>query len=191
MLRLSRFSKLAAAAAILLTGLAWAGEVPRPAPPLTVKTLRGEPLSLESLRGKVVLLEFFLTTCPHCQRTAGTIEPIWREYRSRGLEVLAVAINPDAAQLIPDFRARFGSTYPMALGSSDQVKAFAGISPVKTFFVPYIFLIDRKGVIRYEHPGEDAAFYQNENTNMRAEVDALVKEGAPARKSTAKAAKKG
>lgn len=48
-------------AAALSIGMACAGEIPRPAPPLTVKTPGGGQISLESLRGKVVLLEFILT----------------------------------------------------------------------------------------------------------------------------------
>lgn len=165
---------------------AWAGEVPRPAQPLTVVTPGGERLSLETLRGKVVLLKFFLTDCPHCQRSAENIMAIYREWRSRGLEVLGVAINADAGRLIPEFAQRFGVTFPLAVGNRSMLTTFAEISATARFFVPYIFLIDRKGTIRYEHPGGDQAFYNNEARNLRAELDMLLKEPAPTRKSAAR-----
>jgi len=167
---------------VLGAGIAIAGDVPRPAPPLTAKTPTGETISLQSLRGKVVLLEFFLTTCPHCQKTATIIEPLYKQWRPRGLEVLAVAINPDAPQLIPDFRNRFGSTFPIALGDPSMVHSFADISAVKQFFVPYVFMIDRKGVIRAEHPGGEEKFWLNQEANLRTELDTLLKEPAGARK---------
>ena len=174
---ISTFLRVAALSAVVM----WASDLPRPVPPLNLTTPTGEKISLESLRGKVVLLEFFLTECPHCQRSAGAIEPLYKQWRARGLEVVAVAINPDAKQRISEFRQRFNTTYPIALGDQTMVRTVGDLSVVKQFFVPYMFIIDRKGAIRYEHPGGDAAFYDNEAVNLRNELDALLKEPASAR----------
>lgn len=168
---------------------AWGGDIPRPAPPLTVPTPSGEKITLADFKGKVVLLKFFLTTCPHCQRSAGNIMPIYKEWKPRGMEVLGVAINPDARQAIPEFAQRFGVTYPMGIGDRLMVTTFAEISAVHNFYVPYIFLIDRKGMIRYEHPGTDQTFYGNEAQNLRSELESLLREPAGARKTTAAARK--
>jgi peroxiredoxin len=174
MMRLACLAALAAASVP-----AWAGEVPRPAPPLTALTPSGQKINLADYKGKVVLLKFFLTECPHCQRSAGIIMPIYNELRSRGLEVIGVAINPDAKTAIPDFARRFGVTYPMAMGDRLMLTRFADLSAVARFYVPYIFLIDRKGIIRFEHPGGDSAFYSNEAQNLRAELNALLGEATP------------
>src|SRR2546423_562557 len=104
--------------AALWAMVALAGDVPRPAPPLSMKTASGDSIALESFRGKVVLLEFFLTECPHCQRAATVLSPLYKQWRSRGLEIVAVAINPDAPQRIPEFIQRFNVTYPITLGDS-------------------------------------------------------------------------
>ncbi len=112
------------------------------------------------------------------------IGPIYKEWKSRGLEVLAVVINADAAQRIPEFRERFGVTYPLTIGNPSLMNEFAQISAVRRLFVPYIFLIDRKGVIRFEHEGADHAFYQNAEANMRAELDLLLRESATAKRKT-------
>jgi peroxiredoxin len=165
---------------------AFGADAPRPAPALNMVTARGERLSLSEFRGKVVVLKFFLTDCAHCQRTAGVIMPIYRELRTRGLEVIGVAINPDALQRVPEFVQRFGVTYPVTLGTRSTLTTFADLSAVARFYVPYIFMIDRQGTIRYVHPGDDKAFYDNEARNMRAEIEQLLKEPAQARKATKK-----
>ena len=169
-------------------GVARAAEVPRPAPQVSFKLPSGQALSLANFKGKVVLLKFFLTECPHCQRTTSHIVLIYREWKSRGLEVLGVAINPDARERLPEFAARFNVTYPLAMGDSGMVRTFGDLSVVKQFFVPYIFMIDRRGNIRYEHPGGDSSFYdaQKEEGNLRAELDKLLKEPGPARKASAR-----
>ena len=167
------------------TGLA--AELPRPAPPLNLISPAGERHTLEGLRGKVVLLEFFSTDCPHCQRSAGNIMTFYKELQPRGLEVLAVATNPGANRLIPPFALRFGVTYPMVVGNTDIMKAFA----TAALYVPYVFLIDRKGMIRFEHSGQDTAFHNNEIQNARAEIELLLKERpAPAKAAKKKAAPK-
>ncbi len=176
---------LALALSCALAG--WAGQIPRPAPALTIPTPSGQKIDLADHKGKVVVVKFFLTDCPHCQRSAGIIMPIYQEWKSRGLEVIGVSINPDAKQGIPDFARRFGVTYPMGMGDRLTLTTFAELSAVARFSVPYLFLIDRKGAIRFEHPGGDQVFYGNEAQNLRSEVDALLKEAAPAaaRKTTA------
>jgi len=176
--------------AVASTLAVWGGQVPRPAPALTVPTPSGVKITLADYKGKVVLVKFFLTDCPHCQRSAGVIMPIYREWRQRGLEVLGIAINPDAKYTIHEFAVRFGATYPMAIGNTPMVRTFGDLSAVQLFHVPYMFLIDRKGVIRFEHPGGDQAFYQNEAQNLRTELDALLKEPASAQSSARKPAAK-
>ncbi len=166
---------------VLCAAAALAADTPRPAPKLELMTFGGETFSLAANKGRVVLVKFFLTECNHCQRTARAIMPIYNEWKSRGLEVIGVAINPDAAQQVPDFRRRFGVTYPIARGDRSTLTTFGDISAVARFSVPYIFLVDRRGVIRYVHPGEDHAFYANESQNLRAQLDELLKEQAAAR----------
>ncbi len=186
MIRLSTLLGIAA----LSAALAWAGDAPRTAPPFEVQTSSGAAISIQSLRGKVVLLEFFLTECSHCQRTAGDLEPIYKEWRPRGLEVVSVAINPDAKERIPEFVRRFGVTYPIGLGNSGMIRTFGDLSAVMQVLVPYIFIIDRRGAIRHEHPGGDSAFFDNEAVNLRTELDTLLKESAKVRKAVRKPAPK-
>ena len=61
-----------------------------PAPHFVAKTLDGEKLTSESLKGKVVLIEFWATWCPPCRQDAPAVESIIKDFEKQGLVVLAV-----------------------------------------------------------------------------------------------------
>ena len=63
----------------------------RPAADFTLTTFAGAPLSLESLRGKVVMLNFWASWCrPACYEEAPALERTWREYKDKGVMVVGV-----------------------------------------------------------------------------------------------------
>ncbi len=160
---------------ILLLPIVAAGE-PRPSPELEFTTMDRRHLTLEQLRGKVVLVMFFSTDCPHCQRTTQLLKPIYDEFKPRGLEIVGLAINPAASGNLPAFATKYGAEFPLALGTRGDCTRFAGISVMTRFYVPYMFFVDRKGMIREQHGGSDRAFYRNEARNIRTAIEALLKE---------------
>ena len=160
---------------ILLLPMVAAGE-PRPSPELKFTTLEGRNLTLEQLKGKVVLVMFFSTDCSHCQRTARVLKPIYDEFKPRGLEVVGIAINPAAAGNLKGFATKYGAEFPLSLGTRGDCTRFAGISVMARFYVPYMFFVDRKGMIREQHGGSDRAFYRNEDRNIRTTIETLLKE---------------
>ncbi len=159
----------------------FAGEVPRPAKPLKATTLEGKTISLEQLKGKVVMVMFFNTDCPHCQKTTELLHPIYKEWKSRGLEILGLALNPSAAQNLGEFAQTYHAEFPLALTTRGECTRFAEIPLMERFYVPYIMFVDRNGMVRAEHPGQDRRFYADQENNIRAQLDALLKE--PAKKS--------
>ncbi len=62
-------------------------------PNYSAKTLSGEQFTSESLKGSVVLVEFWTTWCPYCRQDQPTIDAIERQYHSSGLMVLAVNVG--------------------------------------------------------------------------------------------------
>jgi thiol-disulfide isomerase/thioredoxin len=64
-----------------------------PAPKFYAKTMDGEKFDNQSLKGRVVLLQFWTTWCPVCKRDQESVETIVREYTPKGLIVLAVDVN--------------------------------------------------------------------------------------------------
>ena len=60
-------------------------QLPRPSPEFAVMMPGGKPLPLHTLKGKVVLLAFISTTCPHCQALTQELAGIQRDYAPRGV----------------------------------------------------------------------------------------------------------
>jgi thiol-disulfide isomerase/thioredoxin len=137
----------------LLALTAFALDVGKPTPSLTIQMNGGGSLQLTQYRGKVVALAFMLTTCPHCQNLTKLLSTITKEYEGKGVQIVGCAFNDDAPQLLPQ-----------ASG--------------KPFYVPHMVFLDRRGVIRGDFAGE-SDFMSHPELNIRTELDQLLKAGAP------------
>jgi cytochrome c biogenesis protein CcmG/thiol:disulfide interchange protein DsbE len=129
--------------------------VGRAATAFTLTTFDGQPLSLEGLRGKVVVLNFWASWCnPACYDEAPVLERGWRAWRDRGVIVVGVDIQdtPEAAQR---FLRQFDFTFPNVRDLTGKVSIDYGV-----YGVPETFFIDRRGRIRVKHVGSvtDAVF---------------------------------
>ena len=69
---------------ICLAGLAMGADVPRPSPDFAVNLTDGRQIHVNEYKGKVVVLAFILTTCPHCQFTSQVLTKLQQEYAPRG-----------------------------------------------------------------------------------------------------------
>src|SRR5688500_2325671 len=111
------------AAAAKLPDLPWRpseglGLIGTPAPAwVGVEWIRGGPLTLERLRGKVVLLRFWLTGCAYCTRTAPALNRLYRTHAARGLVVVGLhhpkseeTRSPDVVRQAAD---RLGFEFPV------------------------------------------------------------------------------
>ncbi|HKZ06964.1 MAG TPA: TlpA disulfide reductase family protein [Methylomirabilota bacterium] len=110
------------------------------APPLALSDLDGRSVSLASLRGDVVLLYFWATWCPYCEKELPTtVEQLARRYRDRRLSVLAVNIEEGRGKVLPWIR-RHGVTVPVLLDVDGDVT-----SEYRVTATPTAVLIDREG----------------------------------------------
>ena len=153
-------------------------DVTREAPELLLTDTNAKQIRLSHLRGKVVVLEFMLTTCPHCQNTAKLMSRLQKEYGPRGFQAISLPFNDDAPIAAPGFVAAHQVTHPVAAIQRDRVYEFAQLSPVMRHSVPIMVFIDRRGRIRAQYEG-DATFFQNEEANFRAKVLELLREPGP------------
>jgi peroxiredoxin len=169
-------------ALLLLTATAMlsAAAVPRPAPPLRMRTLSGDIASLWAMRGKVVVVMFFSTDCGHCHEAAKVLVPLYEEYKSRGFEMLGLATNSAAPNNLGRFADTFQVKFPLAVGSRVDWARF-GRFPVRGRppYVPHMLFVDRSGTIRAEFNGSDRPFYDNLEQRFRDVVESLLEE-APA-----------
>jgi peroxiredoxin len=155
--------------------------LPRPIPPSIFATPEGARIDLAQYKGKVVAVEFLLTTCPHCQRSSRLLQKLLDEYGPRGFQVVGVAANQMAHMLIGDFKKSQGVSFPIGFSTDTDVKLYLQHPIMEILYYPNVIFIDRTGNIRAHYPGGDD-FYRDEEKNARAQIEALLKEGAaPAR----------
>ncbi len=171
---------IAAACLLLAVPPAEAGSVPRNAPELTLTTTTGGSVSLSDLRGKVVAVLWISTDCPHCQETCEALGPMYREFAGKGFEIMAMAVNPGAPGNIGRFRSQHSVEFPLGVSTRSDWMRFADLSVMARAYVPYLMLVDREGVIRHEHRGMDQAFWSDQVTNLRKELEPLLAEPAGA-----------
>ncbi len=120
----------------------------KPAPDFQLTDLKGNPLVLSSLQGKVVLLDFWATWCPPCREEMPHFKELYAAYRGQGLEIVGVALDQGGEEVVRPFAQKNGVLYPIAIGNSRLTQAYGGIRGI-----PTTFLIDKKGRIAAKFVG--------------------------------------
>ncbi len=151
--------------------------IPRKAPELTIVEPSGKQTPLSSYKGKVVVIEFLYTTCPHCQAASQVFTKLQRELGPRGFQAVGMAFNDNAQMLVPQFVQQFNVGYPVGFTNSDTVMGYLGLSIMDRYSVPQVVVIDRKGMIRAQSGIDGDPKLQEENS-LRSLIDGLLKEGA-------------
>ena len=165
-----------------------AGTLPRKAPEFVIKLPDGSQKLLSQYRGKVVVLEFLITTCPHCKEASRVMSRLQAEYGTRGLVCVGVAVNEGAAIRIPAYVQETGANFVGGFSDHAPALEFLKHPANKNFLVPRIAFIDRTGVIRAERGGGgDDEFFKNEEKIMRTIIEPML---GPAHGSARKAAPK-
>jgi peroxiredoxin len=114
-----------------------------PAPAATFNTLKGEQLSTSSLRGKVVLVNFWATSCGSCIAEMPQMVGTFNKYREQGFELVAVAMSYDPPQYVQNYAETRALPFTVALDSNgSNAKAFGDVQ-----LTPTAFLIDKDGNI--------------------------------------------
>lgn len=146
---------LGSAVAMAWPAVAAGPGTPRPAPELVGggPWINSPPLQLSSLRGKVVLVEFWTYTCANCLRVAPYVVHWQQHYAGQGLVVIGVH-TPEFAyeRLTANVReatVRLGITYPVVQDNQYRIWNAWG-----NRFWPVLYLVDRQGRIVYQHIGE-------------------------------------
>jgi peroxiredoxin len=146
----------------------------------------GKQTPLSSYKGKVVVVEFLYTTCPHCQAESQMLTKLYREMGPRGLQVAGVAFNDNASILVPEFVRKTGAPYPIGVATQTTILNYLGFSIVDRYVVPQVMVIDRNGNVRAQSPVGGDVNLQTEEY-MRNLIDTLLKEPAGAAPATTKA----
>ncbi|UTH75480.1 TlpA disulfide reductase family protein [Chromobacterium sp. IIBBL 290-4] len=139
-----------ALALLAVAGIAYALLFSRnPAPEVKLTSLSGVTTTTSALKGKVVLVNFWATSCPGCVEEMPEIKKLHQEYAGKGLNVVAVAMSYDPPNYVQSFVAKNQLPFFVALDTQGETaKAFGDIQ-----LAPTTFLIDKQGNIIKRYVG--------------------------------------
>lgn len=119
------------------------------APDFTLKDINGNPVSLSSLKGRVVILNFWATWCPPCKAEIPSMNKLQQMFKNKGLVILAVSTDRAVVD-VKDFLKKNPVAFTVVVDYNLNVSR----SLYKVFMLPTTFLIDKRGVIVEKHFGE-------------------------------------
>jgi len=152
---------MAFAAVVLLGGALYAYSstaARNAAPDVTFIKLNGEKVSLKDLRGKVVMVNFWATSCTTCMGEMPQMVETYNKYHAQGLEFVAVAMSYDPPNYVVNYAQTRQLPFKVAMDADDSlVAAFGNVK-----LTPTTFVIDKEGKIvrRYIGAPEFAQLHQ-------------------------------
>ena len=144
----ARFAAIIAAACA--AAAAYAGQIAQvdgPAPELDVRLLSGKLLKAKELRGKVVVNVIWATWSPAARMELPDVQRLYREYRDKGLEVVALSIDENAVEVREFWRKRDYS-FPVAMRSDAFFDHYGRVSTT-----PMFYIVDRHGTLKHRVAG--------------------------------------
>ena len=111
------------------------------APDFTLPDPGGEKISLKDYRGKVVFLNFWATWCEFCREELPAMERLYREFKGKGLEIVAVNIKDKREDALA-FVRKNKLSFPILMDPEGEIGLLYG-----AYATPTVYLIDRNGAV--------------------------------------------
>lgn len=117
-----------------------------------------------TLRGKVVLVNFWATWCPPCRKEIPSLLKLQEKYRDKGFAVVGISMDEGGSKLVGKFLAKQKVSYPVIIGDAGLARGFGGV-----IGVPASFLVDRQGELIRRYDG-----FATED-ELQEEIEKLLK----------------
>jgi len=122
--------------------------VGKPAPELEVTDMKGGLVSLSSLKGKTVLLDFWTTWCPPCLADAPALDDLYRKYADKNLMIIGISVNEDR-ETVQGFLHKHSHSFPIVLTTENEMPRAYQLGAFPTYIV-----IDPNGVVASAFDGD-------------------------------------
>jgi len=158
-------------AALLCAAALCAADASRRAPGFSLPDSKGQQHDLADYRGKVVVLEFMQTACPHCGAFAGILNQVQQKYGDR-VAILSVVNPPDDQRSISSFIGSHKIMYPILMDCGQMAYSYLR---APSFDIPHVYLIDANGGVAEEFGYSNNTADIFEGKGLFAHLDALLK----------------
>ena len=148
---------------MLVASLAYAATVSGPAPNFTLQSNAGGQVSLASLKGKVVMVNFWATWCVPCRQEMPHLEALYEKYNGLGFELLAVNVEKNNAEGARKWLQETPVTFPVLFDPENQVTKLCKVQTM-----PSTVIIGRDGTMRFMHNGYKPGYENDYQTQVRA-----------------------
>jgi|SRR5579862_6962809 peroxiredoxin len=123
--------------------------VPRPTADFVCTDQNGKPIALSSYKGKVVVVQFLITTCSHCQEFSRMLTKFQAEFGPKGFQAIGVAFNDADAAMVKSYVENHRIGIRVGFAPRDAVLGYLGVSLMdQRLTVPQVVIIDRSGQVR-------------------------------------------
>jgi peroxiredoxin len=133
-------------------------------PEIGLQDLAGRRVDTASLKGKVVLVDFWASWCAPCKQEMPVLERLYQKYRDRGLTIVGVSVDQEGAN-VGGFLKQLKVTFPIVHDKSHDVA-----NRFKPPRMPSSYIVDRNGVVRYVHGG----FRSGDEAKIEKELTGLL-----------------
>jgi thiol-disulfide isomerase/thioredoxin len=139
---------------LLLAALPLAAHAGEPTPDVTMYALDGKPFTLESLKGKVILLDFWASWCAPCRKSFPFLDELQKKHASEGLHVVGLTLEEDD-DAVTGFLESVPVNFTIARDTSERSGEAFGVVAM-----PTTFLIDREGRVAARFEGGDESVHR-------------------------------
>jgi peroxiredoxin len=136
------------------------------APPFSVVTTSGQPVTMANYKGHVLVIDFFATWCTPCSESIPHLVNLTRKYGKQGLQVLGMSVDEGGDRVLKAFIADRKITYPVAIANEDLQTEYSLRS------IPTLYLINKKGAVVERFQG----YSQETGQAMEAAIKRLLAE---------------
>jgi peroxiredoxin len=144
-----KFAGIAIIAAVAAVGY-FSMSSQKSAPDVTFTSISGEKLPLQSMRGKVVMVNFWATSCTTCVHEMPQMVQTYNKYKDKGLDFVAVAMSYDPPNYVLNYAQTRQLPFKVALDAQgDLAKQFGDVK-----LTPTTYIIDKNGKIIKRYVGE-------------------------------------
>jgi thiol-disulfide isomerase/thioredoxin len=158
---------------------------PSPVVDVTMTDVDGRPISLASLKGKVVLVNFWATWCPPCRAEIPDLIALQNKYKDT-LQIIGISDDDDPPAVVKKWAADHGMNYPIVMSNDNLRKVFLGVQALPTSFV-----LDRESRLMIRHVGmltastTEAEARKLAGLPVNATVEEIEKDDKPAKLANA------